>query len=236
MERLQKYMAYCGVASRRKCEDLILAGSVTVNDNIVTELGFKVGEGDEVRVNSELIGAKKNIYIMLNKPIGYVSTVSDELERKTILDLIGTNERIYPIGRLDIDTSGLLLLTNDGVLTHKLTHPKHNVNKTYIATVQGTPSQEEILKFKNGLLIDNYRTSPAEIKILKKGKNSTLEIKIHEGRNRQVRKMCSKIGHSVITLKRVAIGDLELNDLKEGTYRELNTEEVQYLNSLDKKL
>lgn len=234
-ERLQKYMAKCGVASRRKCEEIILSGRVKVNGSVITELGFKVNENDVVEVDSNVIKVEENkVYIILNKPTGYITSNSDEKERKTILDIVNVKERIYPIGRLDYDSSGLLLLTNDGDIYNKIIHPKKEIEKRYIATVKGTFSKEELEKFRSGVDIGGYITAPAKIKVMKESKsNSVVEITIHEGKNRQVRKMCSAFNHEVLNLKRIAIGKLSLDNLKEGQWRNLNEKEVSYLKSLN---
>jgi 23S rRNA pseudouridine2605 synthase len=232
MERLQKYMARCGAASRRKSEEMISAGRVTVNGQTVAELGYKVNEGDEVMLDGKPLSPEsRKVYIALNKPVGYVSTVKDERGRKTLLDLVDVPERIYPIGRLDYDTSGLIFLTNDGEIYNKVIHPREEKNKVYIALVQGILTKEEIDSFEKGLEIDGQMTAPAEIKtrsIL--GKNAQVEITIHEGRNRQIRKMCEKIGHPVITLKRISIGKIEIGDLPVGKWRYLTEKEVEQLN------
>lgn len=234
--RLQKYMAKCGVASRRKSEIIIEEGRVEVNGEIITELGTKINTNEDiVKVDKKIIKMEKNnIYIILNKPVEYITSVSDQFDRKTVLDLVkDIDERIYPVGRLDYDTSGLLILTNDGKLTYKLTHPKHEVNKTYIAEIEGIPTHKELHNFRNGLKIENYITSEAEIIILqKKNKTSIVKIIIHEGKNRQIRKMCDKINHPVISLKRVAIGDINLGNLKYGQYRHLSKTEVEYLKKI----
>lgn len=234
--RLQKFMAKCGVASRRKSEELILQGLVKVNGKIVKELGTKIDPiKDLVRVEEKIIKLETNkIYIMLNKPIGYVTTLSDEKDRKVVTDLIDqVNERIYPVGRLDIDTTGLLLLTNDGDLTYKLTHPSSKVIKRYIAIVEGVPNRNELQRFRNGLIIDGKSTAPADIKISKRfDDESILDIRIHEGRNRQVKKMCEAINHPVKKLKRISIGELELGGLDIGNWRYLNQDEIEYLKSL----
>jgi len=231
--RLQKYIAECGVASRRKAEELIKQGKVSVNGVKVQEMGFKVSENDIVEVDGRKISLEKNkVYIMLNKPVGYITSVRDQFSRNTVLDLIkGIDERIYPVGRLDFDTSGLLLLTNDGSFAYKLTHPKHEMRKVYIAEVEGIPERKSIEDFRKGLIIEDYVTSPAEMTILeKKRKTSIIKVVIHEGRNRQVRKMCEAIGHPVISLKRVAIGGVWLGDLPEGKWRYLKEEEIRILN------
>lgn len=234
--RLQKYLAMCGVASRRKSEMLILQGRVKVNGKVIDELGYKINPNIDIVLvdNKQVIKKENNIYIALNKPEGYITTVKDQFNRPTVLDLVkGINERIYPIGRLDYDTSGLLLLTNDGDLTYKLTHPKHEIEKVYIAKIKGVPTEKELNEFRNGLKIDNYVTSKAKIKLLKKYNDySIVKIIIHEGKNRQVRKMCKKINHPVIKLKRIAIGKIELGNLKKGNWRYLSKEEIEYLKGL----
>ncbi|NBI06605.1 pseudouridine synthase [Senegalia massiliensis] len=231
--RLQKFMAKAGIASRRKSEKIILDGRVTINNTMIKELGFKVDpKKDIIKVdNKKIFLEKEKIYIILNKPVGYITSVSDQFNRKTVIDLVSkVDQRIYPVGRLDYDTSGLLLLTNDGDLTYKMTHPSHEVNKTYIAEVKGIPNNEELKQFKEGLKIEDYITSPADINIIKKDKGkSTVKITIHEGKNRQVRKMCEKINHPVIKLKRVSFGDIRLNDLREGDYRFLTDKEIRYI-------
>lgn len=234
--RLQKYMALAGVASRRKSEQIILEGHVKVNNKIVTKLGSKVDQyKDKVTVYDKPIKIQKEkIYIMLNKPMGYVSTVKDEKGRKKVVDLIdGVDERIYPVGRLDADTTGLLLLTNDGSLTYKITHPSNNVIKKYIAIVDGVPNKVELMKLRQGLFIDGRKTSKAEIKILKRfDEDSIIEVQIMEGRNRQVKKMFEAVNHPVKKLKRIAIGDLELGNLDIGNYRFLSDDEINYLKGL----
>lgn len=240
-ERLQKYMARCGVASRRKCEEIILSSKVKINDKIVNELGVKIDPyKDKVFYNEKRILPEENkLYIMLNKPEGYITSVKDEKGRKTILDLVKVNERIYPIGRLDYDSSGLILLTNDGDIYNKIIHPRVEVEKKYIALCKGVFSDEEIKKFENGIDIGGYITANAKIKLIDKEKdkktntvNSLVEIIIHEGKNRQIRKMCSALGHEVITLKRVAVGDIKLGYLKRGEWRNLTEDELNYINSL----
>lgn len=236
--RINKYIALCGVASRRKAEELILAGRVTVNDEVMTELSYKVDEeNDIVKVDDKLIKEEnKLVYILLNKPEGYITTVKDQFDRPSVIDLLSdVKERVFPVGRLDYETSGLLLLTNDGDLTYKLTHPKHEIDKTYIAMVKGELTEEEIKNFKSGLEIEDYITAPAKLRVLyyDKVKNiSKLEIKIHEGKNRQVRKMCKAINHPVLRLKRVAMGKINLNECKIGEYRYLTKEEVNYLKNI----
>lgn len=238
-ERLQKVMAELGVASRRKCEELILQGKVTVNGQIITELGTKVDKQSAVilvegiKVTNEI----HKFYLLLNKPVGYITSAKDQFDRPTVLDLISEfNERLYPVGRLDYDTEGLLILTNDGDLTFKITHPSHNVTKTYTAFVQGKVQNEAIEIFDKGVVIDDYKTAPAKLEILEYVNKGTLvNITIHEGKNRQVRKMCDAIGHPVISLKRISIGSLNLGDLNTGQWRHLTKEEIEYLYSLGGK-
>ncbi|HSH35142.1 pseudouridine synthase [Schnuerera sp.] len=234
--RLQKYIAYSGVTSRRKAEELILKGRVKINDKVIRELGTKVDpDKDIVKVDNRQIKLeKKKIYIMLNKPEGYVTTLKSYHNDKIVIDLIqDIDERIFPVGRLDKDTSGLLLMTNDGKLAHRLTHPSYEVLKTYVALVEGVPNGKKLTKFRKGLKIDGKMTAKAYIRITKKYKDtSLLEISIHEGRNRQVRKMCKYIRHPVIKLKRIAIGEIKLGDIKLGQWRYLTDKEVRYLKSL----
>lgn len=233
--RLQKYIAEAQIASRRKAEEMILDGRVSVNGEIIRELGTKVeSDSDVVSVDGKEIHiCGKLIYIMLNKPEGCVTTVKDQFNRKNVMDYVSDiKERIYPVGRLDYDTSGLLIMTNDGDLTYRLTHPKHNVDKTYIAHVDRKPDKKDMEKFRKGIVIDGRKTAEAEIKIIKEGKLTELEIKIREGRNRQVRKMCAAINCNVVKLKRIATGKLELGELEKGKYRYLDKDEINYLKSL----
>ena len=233
--RLQKYIAEAQIASRRKAEEMILAGRVSVNGKIITELGTKVeSDSDVVRVDDKEIHiCEKLVYIMLNKPEGCVTTVKDQFNRKSVMDYVSdVKERIYPVGRLDYDTSGLLIMTNDGEMTYRLTHPKHNVDKTYIAHVDRKPDERDMEKFRKGIVIDGRKTAEAEIKIIKEGKLTELEIKIREGRDRQVRKMCAAINCNVVKLKRIATGKLELGELEKGKYRYLDEKEILYLKSL----
>lgn len=239
-ERLQKVMAELGVASRRKCEELILQGKVKVNNEIVKELGVKVDKlKDIIEVEGKALNNQTNkIYLMLNKPAGYITSAKDQFNRPAVLDLIsGVKERIFPIGRLDYDTEGLLILTNDGELTYKITHPSHNIDKTYRALVVGKIEQKDIDSFTQGIVIDGYKTSPAKLEVIEiKNNNSLVDITIHEGRNRQVRKMCESINHGVIMLKRISIGKLKLGNLMKGHWRYLNEEELKYLYSIGEKL
>jgi len=231
-ERLQKYIARCGISSRRKAEDLILNGCVKVNGIVVTELGTKINpEKDVVLVDNKKISeAEGFIYIKLYKPEGYVTTVKDQFGRKTVIDLVDISERIYPIGRLDYNTSGLLLLTNDGDLANKLMHPKYHIYKTYIAEVEGRMSDEAVMRLKSGVKIEDYKTAPAIVNIVKISSNSSIvQVSIYEGKNRQVRKMLDAVGHPVKTLKRISFGKINLGDLKPGAWVHLNEEEIKFL-------
>lgn len=235
-ERLQKFLAHCGVASRRKCEELIKKGLVSVNGVVITDMGVKIdGEEDEVKYQGKVVKPEgKKIFIMLNKPCGVISTVREQFNRPKVTDFVGdAGCRLYPVGRLDYDSSGLILLTNDGDITYKLTHPGCEVDKTYIAKVFGIPDTSDIEKLRRGIDIGGFITSPAKVVI--KGKMDDaciLEITIHEGKNRQVRRMCSAVGHDVLNLKRLSIGEIRLGDLKEGAWRYLTGSEVDYLVSL----
>ena len=233
--RLQKYLADCGINSRRKCEELIIEKKVTVNGKIA-ELGIKVNpEKDIIEYDGKRVINKKDdyTYILLNKPIGVVTTVKDQFKRETVLDLVKTNTRLVPVGRLDMYTSGALILTDDGEFVYKITHPKHEITKTYNVTLKGIVTENNIEDLKNGVEISNgYITKKAEVRILKidKEKNiSRIEIKIHEGKNRQVRKMCEAIGKKVLALHRAKIGNLDVKDLKIGTWRYMRKSEVQEL-------
>ncbi len=232
--RLQKYIAECGIASRRKAEELILEGKIRVNGIIITELGTKINPSkDIVEYNNKVIEPEqRNVYILLNKPIGYVTTVKDQFNRPSVLDLVKVKERIVPVGRLDFYTSGALILSNDGDFVYKITHPKHEVNKTYNVTVKGIINDDEIEDLRSGVKIDNYITKPAKVKILKtdKDKNiSRIQITIHEGKNRQIRKMCEAIGKKVLALHRSKIGNIDVKDLKIGEWRYLTDAEISDL-------
>lgn len=232
--RLQKYLAEAGIASRRKCEEYILQGRVKVNNKIVTELGTKVNpEVDKVFFDGkEIQSVQENVYILLNKPIGYVTTVKDQFNRDSILDLVKVKQRVVPVGRLDMYTSGALLLSNDGEFVYKITHPKHEIDKTYTVTLKGIVTAEEVVSLEKGVNIGDYITKPAKVKILKidKEKNiSRLEITIHEGKNRQVRKMCEAVGKKVQALHRTKIGNISVKDLKLGQWRYLSEKEVKEL-------
>lgn len=231
-ERLQKYLANAGIASRRKCEELILQGKVEVNGNVVTELGTKVTSKDVVKYDGKIVKPEEEkIYILLNKPIGYITTAHEQFGRDKVLDLIKINKRIVPVGRLDMYTSGALILTNDGELVNKLTHPKNEIDKTYNVTLKGKITESEIESLKNGVIIDDdYLTKPAKVKILKidEEKNiSRVQIIIHEGKNRQIRKMCEAIDKKVLALHRSKIGSLDVKNLKPGEWRYLNSSEIK---------
>ena len=231
--RLQKYLASAGVASRRKCEELILEGKIEVNGKIITELGTKIDpKKDEVKYNGKIVKSEEEkVYILLNKPIGYVTTAKEQFGRDMVLDLVKVNKRIVPVGRLDMYTSGALILTNDGEFVNKLTHPSHEIDKTYNVTVKGIVTKEEIENLKKGVLIDDdYITKPAKVKILKideEKKISRIQITIHEGKNRQVRKMCEAIGKKVLALHRCKIGNIDVKSLKLGEWRYLSKKEVE---------
>jgi len=230
--RLQKYLALCSVASRRASEALILDGRVKVNGKAVTELGTKVNNGDVVEVDGkEIRPDKKKIYIALNKPAGCVTTASDERGRKTVMEYVqDINERIYPVGRLDYNTEGLLIMSNDGDFTYALTHPKHEKEKVYEALVSGIVLHGAVDKLEKGVYIDGKKTAPAKAEVLEHRKNtSIIRIAIHEGRNRQVRKMCESVGHKVLALKRTSIDGIELGNLPLGKWRHLNENEIKRL-------
>ena len=231
--RLQKFLANAGVASRRKCEELILQGKVSVNGKVVSELGTKINpEIDKVTVFGKIVENKPKefVYILLNKPIGVVTTAKDQFGRESVLDIVKVKERVVPVGRLDMYTSGALILTNDGDFVYKLTHPKHEITKTYTITLVGIVTESEVEQLRKGVEIEDYVTRPAQVRILKidKEKNiSRLEIIIHEGKNRQVRKMCEAVGKKVIALHRSKIGDIGVKDLKIGTWRYLKISEIE---------
>lgn len=232
--RLNKYLADCGVGSRRACDKLIEEGKVKVNDK-VANVTTQVEEGDKVSVNGKRVGVgKKLTYLMLHKPKECVTTVTDDLGRKTVMDFVqDIHSRVYPVGRLDYDTEGLLLLTNDGDLANKLTHPSNEVSKTYVARISGELSQADIYQLEKGVLVDGKVTAPALVKILQGDVHHTrVEITIHEGRNRQVKKMFEAVGKEVEFLKRVAVGELHLGGLQRGKYRFLTEKEINYLKNL----
>jgi len=235
MERLQKIIATGGYCSRRKAEELITQGKVKVNGKIVTELGTKANMTDEIIVEGHALNPETKEYILLYKPRGVVTTTNDEKNRKTVLDCVETTKRVYPVGRLDYDTTGVLLLTNDGELTNILLHPKNQIDKVYIAKVEGILTGLEIKTLEKGVVIDGHKTSPSKVKVRKVDKKSNttlLQLTIHEGKNHQVKKMLEAVNHPVIKLKRERFAFLDLTGLKSGEYRYLSTKEVKKLYSL----
>ena len=236
--RLQKFLAEAGIASRRKCEELIQSGKVMVNGKVVETLGTKINpKEDKVTYNGKIVeNSLQKTYILLNKPIGYVTTAKDQFKRDTVLDLIKINKRIVPCGRLDMYTSGALILTDDGDFVYKITHPKHEIEKTYTVTIKGIVTNEEVQKLRQGVEIDDngekYITKKANVRILNTDIEkdiSRLEIVIHEGKNRQVRKMCEAVGRKVLALHRSKIGNIGVKDLKIGTWRYLKKHEIEKL-------
>ena len=237
MERLQKVIANSGYCSRRKAEELISLGKVKVNGMVVSELGFKVDGNDEIMIGNKVISREDKEYILLNKPRGVVSTSHDDKNRKTVIDLINTDKRLYPVGRLDYDTTGALLLTNDGELTNLLIHPRNKVDKLYIAKVKGFFDKESALTMSRGVLIDGVKTARSFVKLRKydkKSDTSIVEVIIHEGKNHQVKKMFEAVGFDVLKLKREMFAFLDVNGLKSGEYRYLSIKEVKQLYSLVK--
>lgn len=236
MERLQKVIAQAGVASRRNAERLISEGKVKVNGQVVTELGTKVSPADKIEVNGIPLVEEEKKYFLFYKPRGVISAVKDDKNRKVVTDFFPhVQERVYPVGRLDYDTSGLLLLSNDGEFTQLLTHPRHEINKTYVAKVKGIPLRESLKKLERGIVLEDGKTAPAKVKLQSadKNKNSAIvEITIHEGKNRQVRRMFEAIGHPVLKLKREKLAFLDLHGLNAGGYRELTPHEVKRLKVL----
>ena len=230
--RLQKYMAECGVASRRKAEEMIRAGRVSVNGQLITEMGVQVEEEDDVRVDGQIIRPEtEKMYVLYHKPAGEVTTAHDPEGRACVLDHFRDFPvRLYPVGRLDYDSEGLLLLTNDGALTERLLHPSHQVDKTYLARVTGAVSRDTLRLLRQGVMLDDHKTSPAKVRIVKQEALATVVlITIHEGRNRQVRRMFEAAGHQVTRLRRVRFGPLDLGDLPRGQWRALTPEEIRKL-------
>ncbi|KRM12107.1 ribosomal large subunit pseudouridine synthase B [Paucilactobacillus suebicus DSM 5007 = KCTC 3549] len=230
-------MAEAGVASRRQSEKLIVAGHVKVNGNVITELGVKVSNNDNVSVDDVPLSRQRLEYYLLNKPRGVVSTAHDDKGRKTVVDILvdDVDTRIYPVGRLDYDTTGLLLLTNDGDLANKLTHPKYEVDKTYVAKVQGIVTNDDLKQLRLGVMVDGRKTKPAKTKITnvdQKKKTTIVQVTIHEGRNHQVKKMLKAVGHEVIKLHRESYGFLTLAGVPGGQWRKLRTSEVMQLKEL----
>lgn len=239
MERLQKVIAHAGVTSRRKAEEWIKEGRVKVNGKVVKELGIKVSSNDRVEVNEIPIQREAPVYFLFYKPRGVISSVKDEKGRKVVTDFFpNLEQRIYPVGRLDYDTSGLLLLTNDGEFANLIIHPRHAIDKTYVAKVKGIPTREQLRKLEKGIQLEDGKTAPAKTKLLsvdKKKDSSIIEITIHEGRNRQVRRMFAAIGHEVVKLKRERFAFLTLQGLSTGDIRELTPHEVKQLRTLAQK-
>lgn len=239
-ERLQKFLARAGIASRREAEKMIISGKVKVNDRVVKIMGTTVRPHvDQIKVEEKLVKIpENNIYLLMNKPKGYITTAKDEKNRPTVLDLLGEeiNERVYPIGRLDKDTEGLLIISNDGSLAYGLTHPKYEILKTYHALVKGVPKKEDLQELRKGIPLDQRITYSAKVSLLKDfGDESLIEISIHEGRNQQVRRMFKHIGYPVLYLRRERLAFLELGSLKTGEYRMLTSSEVKRLYNLINK-
>ena len=234
MERLQKIIASSGYCSRRKAEELIKKGLVFVDGEKVTELGTKVSEKASISINGEVLAKENKEYYLLYKPVGVVTTTNDEKKRKTVVDLINTTKRIYPVGRLDYDTTGVLLLTNDGDFANILMHPSNQIDKVYLAKIDGILGKNELQALRNGVLIDGFKT-PAKVKIKQYSKSSNMsliEITIHEGKNHQVKKMFEAVNHKVIKLKRESVGFFDLECLKAGEYRRLTIKEVKKVYAL----
>jgi 23S rRNA pseudouridine2605 synthase len=233
--RLHKYLALCGVASRRAAETLVAEGRVTVNGHAVSNVRRGVDpEADDIRVDGKRVAPEEKVYIVLNKPTGYLTTMSDPHDRRTVSELVaGIPQRVFPVGRLDMDTHGLLLMTNDGELTYHLTHPKFEISKTYHAVVEGVVSEEALDRLRSGVQLSDGVTSPAHVRLISHhGNQSTIEIIIAEGKKRQVRRMCTEVGHEVVELQRVAMAGLALEDLPPGAWRYLSAEEISRLRQL----
>ena len=238
MERLQKVIAASGITSRRKAEELITQGKVKVNDKIITELGTKVKPSDRIEVNNEIITKQAKEYYLLNKPRGVISAVSDDKNRKVVTDLIATEARIFPVGRLDYDTTGAILLTNDGDFSNIMTHPKNNIDKVYLAKLKGIIKVDAINKLKDGIELDGTVVKPTKVKLRKVNKeNNTciVEIIIHEGLNHQIKRMFSSVGYDVLKLTRQRVGIFTCQNLKSGEYRKLTPKEVQIVYSYKEK-
>ena len=237
MERLQKKIADSGYCSRREAEKLIASGKVKVNDEVISVLGTKVSEKDKIKIEDVLLEPEKKVYYLLNKPRGVICSIKDDKNRKVITDLIDTDVRIFPVGRLDYDTTGLIILTNDGKLSNILTSSKNNVEKTYISKITGKLSPEELMMLKKGVVIDNRKTKRSKVKQKsydKKSNTSIIEITITEGRNHQIKKMFEQVGHKVLKLKREKLAFLTLEGLLSKDYRMLSIKEVKKLYSLEK--
>lgn len=235
MERLQKIIAQSGICSRRKAEELIKAGKVKVNGTIVSELGSKVNESDMIEVDGKVLSKEEKEYYLINKPRGVICAVSDDKGRDVVVDLIPSNVRLYPVGRLDYDTTGALLLTNDGEFANIMTHPKSEVDKVYLAKLEGIIKGEQINQLKNGVMLDNQLVKASRVKLKKTNpeKNTSMvEITIHEGKNHQVKRMFEAVGFSVSKLTRERIGIFTVEGLQSGEYRKLTPKEVQVVYSL----
>ncbi len=228
--RLDKLLSNSGLASRRAIKQFLKSNEVTINNKRVTESGARVGPDDIVTINGQPLEKPGFVYFLLNKPMGIISTTSDEFFRDTVTSLIDTPYRIYPVGRLDKDTHGLLLLTNDGELTHKLIHPRYHVPKVYRLTLEGKPTQNQLERFRDGILLDDGPTLPAEVRVIQESKQQTIiEVTLHEGRNRQIRRMCDAVGIELSDLQRISFGPLSLGKVKVGEYRPLTPQEVKSL-------
>ncbi len=232
--RINKYLSGCGIDSRRKCEKFVVDGRVRVNGKTVTELSTDVKDGDVVEVDGRTVSsATRKVYIMLNKPKGCICSASDEKGRKTVLDLVKVRERIFPVGRLDYDTEGLLLLTNDGELANKLMHPRNMVKKVYAVRVEGEPSDAELRRLRNGIEYNGIKYSPAQVRVLNSENNETkLEITVTEGKNHEIKNMIESLGRRVMFLKRSEIAGIRLGGLSRGEWRYLNAREIDKLKSL----
>lgn len=233
--RINKYIADAGVCSRRKADELIANGNVKINGITVKEMGVDVGRGDVVEVNGRVIEtASKKVYVVVNKPVGMITSMDDEKDRATVAEIVADiPERLFPVGRLDYNTTGLLIMTNDGELTYRLTHPKHEIYKTYVAKVDGVISDARVAKLRRGVDIGGFVTSPAKVRVLRQmPRYAVVEISIREGKNRQVRRMFAAVGNRVRELKRTQIGEIKLGRLKEGHYRKLTKAEIDYLREL----
>jgi 23S rRNA pseudouridine2605 synthase len=229
MIRLNKFLASAGVASRRKCDELITAGKVKVNGNVTTTLGLQVdAEKDEVEFEDTVVyPVEKKVYFVVNKPVGFVSTVKDELNRKTVIDLIPGTERIFPVGRLDYDSSGVLILTNDGPLSHRLTHPSYEIDKTYHVLLDKVISPRDLYHVEHGIMLDGKKTHPCKVSQVRIYDNcSLLSISIHEGRNRQIRRMFESLEYEVQDLDRIQFANIDLHGLKRGEWRKLTNKEI----------
>lgn len=239
MERLQKVIAASGITSRRKAEELMLAGRVSVNGRIIRELGYKVTGKERIEVDGEILTKEEKVYFLLNKPRGIITSVTDDKNRKTVTDLIPVNERIYPVGRLDYDTTGVLLLTNDGEFANLLMHPNKEVDKVYLAKVKGIVRGDTIAKLKSGVVLDNKKVRCARAKVKRidyKNSTSFVELTIHEGINHQVKRMLNEVGFEVLKLTREQVYFFTLDGLKSGEYRPLTKKEVAKVYALEKKM